>query len=455
MSSAQDEGLVLAAIFAGAGDVPAIRAATGLGAAETRAAIGRARFKGKIAFDRIALSASVAATLAEQAEAKKDSAAEPEVPLEPHGAAGEGSGDEPERGGGGGVSIPPSPLSEQMGAPVAVEPHPVVDGGAPGADDGAAASCATAAAAPDLPDGDALRAEIRGYCARTGTSESRFGLAAAKSTAFVKNLEHIRQPRRATIKRVRNFIAANPDGVSETRRALRGMAAPSTDLGTRLLGEIEAWCGRTGTTEKQLGAALFRHWGYVPLLRKRGTVTEKTAATVRQFMADHPDGIAKPGAATAPAAAPQRSNPDAVATAAAKRAIAAPAPAATSVADQVKQEASDAGTRRQLARSTGTVTAAAALPAPAGETDRLPGRLFDPPKEPRRRIALPPDLTLVESVQSLLAETPEDLIRAVSRAHPKAWRRLIELGRATGQRPGQAFYAALEAGLDHLEGAAS
>jgi hypothetical protein len=61
------------------------------------------------------------------------------------------------------------------------------------------------------------------------------------------------------------------------------------------------------------------------------------------------------------------------------------------------------------------------------------------------------DMGIGEGIASMLADTPHDLIVAIGRKHPQLWRRVITLGRATGQRPAQALYAALERGLDQLE----
>lgn len=59
--------------------------------------------------------------------------------------------------------------------------------------------------------------------------------------------------------------------------------------------------------------------------------------------------------------------------------------------------------------------------------------------------------TLTESVATILAEQPADLIVAINRRHKAAWDRILMLGRATARRPGQALYDVLERGLAALE----
>jgi hypothetical protein len=113
------------------------------------------------------------------------------------------------------------------------------------------------------------------------------------------------------------------------------------------------------------------------------------------------------------------------------RAAAKPPPAPAhepEISRLVREEATAAGARRYRARSTGTV------------------------RQPLELLALKmPDLSLVETVSSMLAEDPHDLVAAIHRKHPPLWRRILQLGRATGQRPAEALYAALERGLDELE----
>lgn len=117
--------------------------------------------------------------------------------------------------------------------------------------------------------------------------------------------------------------------------------------------------------------------------------------------------------------------------AASTRAAAKPIPAPEhepEIARLVREEVNETSARRYRARSTGTV--------------RQPLEL--------RKFGLA-DLNFAEGVASLLAETPHDLMVAVSRRHPQLWRRVLLLGRSSAERPAQALYAAIERGLDELE----
>lgn len=51
-----------------------------------------------------------------------------------------------------------------------------------------------------------------------------------------------------------------------------------------LLREIGDWTAATGRTPAELGSVVLNHGGFVPLLRKRGTLKPETAAKVRDFM---------------------------------------------------------------------------------------------------------------------------------------------------------------------------
>jgi hypothetical protein len=59
-------------------------------------------------------------------------------------------------------------------------------------------------------------------------------------------------------------------------------------------------------------------------------------------------------------------------------------------------------------------------------------------------------LSVAEAIQTAMVAEPEDLIRTVRRVHPEMWQRVIRLGRARGENPGMALYAAIEAGLKQL-----
>lgn len=60
-----------------------------------------------------------------------------------------------------------------------------------------------------------------------------------------------------------------------------------------LLAEIDAYCERTGTPAARVGKLAFNHFGFVALLRKRGWLTDESAAVIRQLIATYPDGIAE------------------------------------------------------------------------------------------------------------------------------------------------------------------
>jgi hypothetical protein len=98
------------------------------------------------------------------------------------------------------------------------------------------------------------------------------------------------------------------------------------------------------------------------------------------------------------------------------------------IARQIREECNESAERRRRAHSTGTV--------------RQPLEL--------RKFGVA-ELSLGEGFASLLAETPHDLMVAVSRRHPLLWRRVLLLGRSSAERPAQALYAAIERGLDELE----
>jgi hypothetical protein len=69
-------------------------------------------------------------------------------------------------------------------------------------------------------------------------------------------------------------------------------------------------------------------------------------------------------------------------------------------------------------------------------------------EEPER---FDPPLSVPELIQTGLAATPADLVRAVNRRHPEMWRRAVRLGRAHGVLPSIALYDALDRGLTALE----
>lgn len=59
-----------------------------------------------------------------------------------------------------------------------------------------------------------------------------------------------------------------------------------------LLAEVEAYLVRTGVTATRLGAEATGERGLVALLRRGREPRRATARRVRQWMADHPNGLA-------------------------------------------------------------------------------------------------------------------------------------------------------------------
>lgn len=80
-------------------------------------------------------------------------------------------------------------------------------------------------------------------------------------------------------------------------------AVESVSPADRLLADIEGWCGRTGVSERDLGAGALNHPGFVGLLRHRRTLKAATEVEVRAFLDAHPDGVA-PQPAPAPIVEP-------------------------------------------------------------------------------------------------------------------------------------------------------
>lgn len=73
----------------------------------------------------------------------------------------------------------------------------------------------------------------------------------------------------------------------------RRCAAPpaSPPSAAELLAEVDSYCERTGTPPGLVGKVAFNHPGFVPLLRKRGTLRAQAAAEVRAVLDRYPDGI--------------------------------------------------------------------------------------------------------------------------------------------------------------------
>lgn len=76
-------------------------------------------------------------------------------------------------------------------------------------------------------------------------------------------------------------------GLGLSRRKLPAASRPGDDL----LARIEAYCAATGTKETVIGRLLFRHDGFVALLRLRGTLSGGKRIAVEQLLAEHPRGL--------------------------------------------------------------------------------------------------------------------------------------------------------------------
>jgi hypothetical protein len=239
------------------------------------------------------------------------------------------------------------------------------------------------------------------------------------------------------------------------------MVAGAPDAGSaigaaELLAELEPWLKATKTTISAFGVAVCGDPGMVRRLRAGQRPTVEKAAKARAFIAAQPEGI-PPKRKPKPAPAPRRPKVHST-TQKAKAAVEAPPPAAPapSVAEEVRREAALTGARRRVAQSTGTVKTVLPVAEPevreAADPERRTLQVpMQPPRAPRRRIPLPSNLSAVETIQSLLAEDPQDLMRAIMRTHQDLWRRCILLGRARGETAAAAMYAALERGLGGLE----
>lgn len=84
--------------------------------------------------------------------------------------------------------------------------------------------------------------------------------------------------------------AADHEGAVQHAKA----AAPSSErAGDALLAEIDDYCRRTGTPAGYIGKLALNHPGFVPLLRKRGTLNPATADIIRAVLAKHPGGISR------------------------------------------------------------------------------------------------------------------------------------------------------------------
>lgn len=69
------------------------------------------------------------------------------------------------------------------------------------------------------------------------------------------------------------------------------LPGPSNRPGDDLLIRIDAYCRDTGTEPTKIGKLLFGHWGFVGLLRKRGSLTDEKRRAVEYLLDLHPEGL--------------------------------------------------------------------------------------------------------------------------------------------------------------------
>ncbi|MEV5033660.1 hypothetical protein MRBLMC3_002897 [Sphingobium sp. LMC3-1-1.1] len=195
-----------------------------------------------------------------------------------------------------------------------------------------------------------------------------------------------------------------------------------------LLQAIEGWCARNLVAETRVGEWLFRHAGFVALLRKRLTVRSVPALMVRALMARWPDGMGDEDVAQARRVALGEE----AASMQARSIAAAPARAVRPVAAAVNAEAAAIGVNRMAARVTGGggLTRGAVDAALTG-------------------------LSIGAQIQH--AALSDDQLAAAQIARSQwsdLWDRLCLSAAAAGERPVQAMRRLIEAGLwvEQLDG---
>ncbi|WP_370309264.1 hypothetical protein [Sphingobium abikonense] len=72
---------------------------------------------------------------------------------------------------------------------------------------------------------DTILTEIEEFCAKHQLRESRFGREAVNDTSFVPGLREGREPRRRTVQRVQQFMAAYAASADARAPRERGVAA--------------------------------------------------------------------------------------------------------------------------------------------------------------------------------------------------------------------------------------
>jgi hypothetical protein len=74
-------------------------------------------------------------------------------------------------------------------------------------------------------------------------------------------------------------------------RATKAADRNRTEAASALLADVDEWCAATKTNQSRVGSILFRHPGFVALLRKRLQVTQEKEGQVRDLIAANPDGV--------------------------------------------------------------------------------------------------------------------------------------------------------------------
>jgi hypothetical protein len=279
------------------------------------------------------------------------------------------------------------------------------------------------------PSGEALLEALRIWAVGHGLSLSRAVTLAGLAASSLSNLRLAKNPKPDTVDRVRALLAlaAPPETPLPAPARMppagappsRSVPAAATDVsGRSLAAEIEAW--RTHYRISKHRAALlcgFTGTAGLTHLARAERPRRETVERIRQALAARPIVAAIPEPQRAIAAergAQQLAH-------AAERTIMAPA--RPTISEAAAREAEAAAHRRALARRNGGVV---------GEAQPLP------------------PMPAPAALQAALIDTPPDAMRAVARAWPELWRRLVEESRARGKLPGAYFFDVVRRGLDEL-----
>jgi len=274
-----------------------------------------------------------------------------------------------------------------------------------------------------------------------GTREAGFEIPAPAQTTASMELATVPAPGGGEAQPARPVVRQGAEAGGD-KRSLPPPTLAERPTGAELAAEVRTYCERTGTPTSRFGVAVSNSPGLLPNLELANAPRADTVARIRAFIAAHPGGVGPPAPAPLPASECHYMRP--------------------SCADAARGEAEALAGRRQAARRLGGTGEPLSGAAPPRSPDRAPSpgsrestTFGGGPTRPGARSRIPPiagmRLDLVETVQTLMAEAPKDLITAITRKHPALWRRAIALGRAAGVSPAAALYDALEAGLTSKE----